>query len=216
MKVLLVLLLLVNGLLAVVVLQEDFMPPAGSASAPVRLPAPGVDRLRLVSEDELLRRIQWAERAGRQPALGQTSCYRIVAEADSAAWARFQQRLSIAGGRVVDSRPQALEQVLGHWVYLPPQNSAQQAARAVARLQAAGVSDFYQVRSGEQEHAVSLGLYANPDNARRRLEDLRQRGFDAQSLVRSEQRPGFAHDIELPAGSRLPDVESMEYQARDC
>lgn len=215
MKVLALLLLLANAFTAVWVMSQSFVPPSASGAEPVRLPPAGVDRLRQVSEAELLRRIQWSRTAaGGAPE--QRQCYRLVAAQQSAAWSRFSQRLQRAGGDVVFNEPQTIEAVLGHWVLLPPQGSASAAAQAVARLRSAGIEDFYRVRDGADQHAVSLGLYANPDNAQRRQDALRELGFEAQRRVRSEQRPGMRYIVSIPANTALPDVENLDYATVDC
>jgi hypothetical protein len=214
MKVLALLLLLANAFASVWVARESFVPPSTGGASPVRLPPAGVDRLRQVSEAELLRRIQWSRQAGTAP--DRRQCYQLTAAQQSAAWSRFGDRLRRAGGSVVGSTSQPVEAVLGHWVFLPPQGSASAAAQAVARLRAAGIEDFYRVRDGEDQHAVSLGLYANPSNAERRQANLREMGFDAQRRIRSEQRPGTRYIVSLPANTALPDVENLDYALVSC
>ncbi|HWP94596.1 MAG TPA: SPOR domain-containing protein [Gammaproteobacteria bacterium] len=65
----------------------------------------------------------------------------------------------------------------GYWVYLPPFPDRAAAERAVQELQAKGQADLYIVAAGEQENAVSLGLFSTAENADERAARIAQLGF---------------------------------------
>ncbi len=62
------------------------------------------------------------------------------------------------------------------WVIFPPLPSAQSAAAKLAELNAAGVTDAFVVKDGDWRNAISLGLYANDEAARRRVRQVEARG----------------------------------------
>lgn len=77
----------------------------------------------------------------------------------------------------------------GWWVYIPPQPSADAAARKVAELRQFGIAETFVVQErGEWENAISLGIFRNEDGARRFLELLRSKGVrTAVSGARQQQ-----------------------------
>ncbi|MFP5381443.1 MAG: hypothetical protein ACLGG4_04195 [Gammaproteobacteria bacterium] len=63
-----------------------------------------------------------------------------------------------------------------HWVIFPPLPSTQSAATKLAELTAAGVTDAFVVKDAPWLNAISLGLYANDEAARRRVREVEARG----------------------------------------
>ncbi|OJW84229.1 MAG: hypothetical protein BGO62_08170 [Thiobacillus sp. 65-1402] len=63
-----------------------------------------------------------------------------------------------------------------YWVIFPPLPSAESAAAKLSELAAAGVPDAFVVRDGVWRNAISLGLYANDEAARRRAREVEARG----------------------------------------
>jgi hypothetical protein len=63
-----------------------------------------------------------------------------------------------------------------HWVIFPPLPSPQSAADKLSELAAAGVQDVFVVTDGAWRSAISLGLYASDDAARRRVSEVEDRG----------------------------------------
>lgn len=91
----------------------------------------------------------------------------------------------------------------GWWVFVAAANRS--AAIATAReLAERGVEDYFVVADPELPDAVSLGLYENLDNARRRMAAIRAMGFDAQLSVRREIVPQFWIDYQIEPGARAP------------
>jgi len=75
-----------------------------------------------------------------------------------------------------------------------------EAALATARaLQSRGVRDYYVVTAGAEQNSVSLGLYRDENNARRRLQEISALGFDVELEARNEEVPQFWIDLEVPA-----------------
>lgn len=63
-----------------------------------------------------------------------------------------------------------------HWVIFPPLPSAQSAADKLGELAAAGVGDAFVVKDGAWRNAISLGLYADDEAARRRVREVEDKG----------------------------------------
>lgn len=63
-----------------------------------------------------------------------------------------------------------------HWVIFPPLPTPQSAAAKLAELGAAGIADAFVVKDDPWRNAISLGLYANDEAARRRVREVEARG----------------------------------------
>ncbi|WP_017460557.1 SPOR domain-containing protein [Dyella ginsengisoli] len=96
------------------------------------------------------------------------------------------------------SRQEQSQQSRGWWVYLPAQASRAQALAVAQRLADAHFSDYFVVSSGDQPNTISLGLFKDPANARKRREDLVAAGFPAQMTERVETVPEYWLDVVVP------------------
>lgn len=85
------------------------------------------------------------------------------------------------GVRVVPDRP-------WHWVVIPPLASRAAGLAKLRRLQAAGI-DSYLVTEGEQQNAISLGLFSSQKAAQRVLESRRNAGLAAELTLFERTRP---------------------------
>jgi hypothetical protein len=65
---------------------------------------------------------------------------------------------------------------LRHWVIFPPLPSREAAIAKLAGLSAAGIQDAFVVKSGAWDNALSLGLYAREEAARRRVREVEDKG----------------------------------------
>ncbi len=98
-------------------------------------------------------------------------------------------------------------QTLGYWIYLPAVSTRAEALALARQLSELGVRDYYVVTAGERMNTVSLGLFSVKENATRRLEGMKQLGFDARMTIRKEKRPVYFVDYaHHPA--QEPDWES--------
>lgn len=102
------------------------------------------------------------------------------------------------------SRQEQTTQTTGWWVYLPGGGSRDKALELGRRLAAANVGDYFIVSSGDQPNTVSLGLFKDPANARRRREQVVAAGFPAQMSERTESVPEYWLDVVV-ADSSHPD-----------
>ena len=73
---------------------------------------------------------------------------------------------------------------VAEWVYLPPLPSAAAAREELRRLADLGVEDIAVVTTGPMRDGLSLGLYAEPGGAQRRLAALKAVGVTARIEAR--------------------------------
>lgn len=95
------------------------------------------------------------------------------------------------------SRQEQTTQTTGWWVYLPGGGNRDKALELGRRLAAANVGDYFVVSSGDQPNTVSLGLFKDPANARRRREQVAAAGFPAQMTERTETVPEYWLDVVI-------------------
>ncbi len=63
-----------------------------------------------------------------------------------------------------------------NWVIFPPLPSAESAAAKLSELMAVGIQDAFVVKDVPWRNAISLGLYANNESARRRVSEVEEKG----------------------------------------
>jgi hypothetical protein len=74
-----------------------------------------------------------------------------------------------------------------YWVHIPPDGGKEAAERRVEVLQRNGVDDYFVVReAGENQYAVSLGLYHAEESAKRRIEALQSVGIKTAKVTKRE------------------------------
>ena len=93
------------------------------------------------------------------------------------------------------ARQEQATQTSGWWVYLPAAGSRAQALDTARRLSARNISDYFVVSSGDQPNTISLGLFKDPDNARKRRDEVVAAGFEPRMTQRSESVPEYWLDL---------------------
>jgi len=91
----------------------------------------------------------------------------------------------------------------GWWVFVAA-SSRSDAIEIARQLAERGVDDYFVVADTDLPDAVSLGLFSDLENARRRLRNIREMGFDAQLSIRREEIPQFWIDYQIDPGTRSP------------
>lgn len=102
-------------------------------------------------------------------------------------------------GHVVRMRPRQRQttQPRAWWVYLPAVASRALALQEARQLAAKNINDYFVVGSGDQANTVSLGLFRDPANARKRLDQVIAAGFPARMSERSESVPEYWLDLAV-------------------
>ena len=136
------------------------------------------------------------------PAVPAPVCARIGPFADEASLAATRQRLAnLLGAYKVAWQQTATTSVWRVWV--PPQGSREQADAMAKRIAAAGFSDYFVIRQGDQAHAVALGQFRQEQGANRRRDALVAAGFPAE-VVRSDTAVSRATlQVRLADGASL-------------
>ena len=93
------------------------------------------------------------------------------------------------------SRQEQTTQTTGWWVYLPGGGNRDKALELARRLTAANVGEYFIVSTGDQSNTISLGLFKDPANARRRRDQVVTAGFPAQMSERTEAVPEYWLDV---------------------
>ncbi len=76
---------------------------------------------------------------------------------------------------------------VSYWVHIPADGGKEAAERRIEILERNGFSDHFIVReSGENQYAVSLGLYRTEELAKRRLESLQKAGIKTAKITTRE------------------------------
>jgi hypothetical protein len=172
---------------------------------------PGVPMLHLLSEQTAMP----ASTAARPPAVSTvpapTASSAAAPETRCLAVGPFDTPQDLRNARValtgpgvrMRSRQEQTTEARGWWVYLPAPGTRAQALALARRLDAAHVGDYFVMSSGDQSNAISLGLFKDPANARKRRDEIGAAGFAAQIQERTEQVPEYWLDLVVAAGARF-------------
>jgi len=124
-----------------------------------------------------------------------------------------QEDLRIArnalGGEVqrMRARQEQTTQTRGWWVHLPPSPNHAAALAQARQLGARNIQDYFVVSAGDNQNTVSLGLFKDPANARKRREEIAAAGFPVQMTERTETVPEYWLDL-IPTDSKHFDWRS--------
>jgi hypothetical protein len=105
------------------------------------------------------------------------------------------------------ARQEQTTQSRGWWVHLPPSPNHAAALAQARQLGARGIQDYFVVNAGDNQNTVSLGLFKDPANARKRRDEIVAAGFPAQVSERTETVPEYWLDL-IPADSKHFDWRS--------
>lgn len=185
-------------------------------------PPIAVDKMRLVTEPgvKIKRRVRRREPVSiappvKVPALGVTRCYRLGPFADAkraATAARTLAALRIEYLR----RHETQQHVVGHRVYLSPLPSKAAAERRRAELTKLGFGDHTALREKRGSYAISLGVFSVEANARKRLDELGDKGVQARLQSVTQPRDIYWFEIhESQPAETSSDLIVARLQRRD-
>lgn len=172
---------------------------------------PGVPELRLLSElpesatvvsESAQDSVGNGPSAAMAPKAVSYSCMALGPFATPEDLRRARQALA---GRVarMRSRQEQTSQASGWWVYLPAADSRAKALELARQLGAHSINDYFVVNSGDQPNTISLGLFKDPANARKRRDEVVAAGFPARMSERSETVPEYWLDLAVADGARI-------------
>lgn len=165
---------------------------------------PGVKKLVLLSERESHNGSNAAEMASAPESaadLHNDTCLSIGPFPTQADMRAAMNELTPLVSRIQYREAHATE-TRGYWVYLPAQPSREKALSLARDLSMKGVRDYYVVTAGDQQNTISLGLFHDEGNAKKRQAEIAALGFSAQLIARTEELPvywiDFAEDSHHP------------------
>ncbi len=167
---------------------------------------PGVPELRLLSEmPASAATVPTGPRAGRNPVSDTSHSYSCMSLGpfDTPQDLRNARQALASQVARMRSRQEMASQTTGWWVYLPAAGSRAQALAQARQLGAHNISDYFVVGSGDQSNTISLGLFRDPANARKRLDEVIAAGFPARMNERSENVPEYWLDLVVADGSHF-------------
>ncbi len=142
------------------------------------------------------------EISSREQANGAEQCYTIGPLSSEMMLENAQDRLRPFASEV-RTRETTADMDRG-WRVFVPANSRSQAVVLTQQLSERGVEDFFIVTSGEFQNTISVGLFEDIENARRRQTSLQALGFDARLQVRRETVSHYWVDYRIDADERSP------------
>jgi len=163
-------------------LSEQSAPPPAPAGSPPTVPAPVP--------------------ASSSTAAPQTRCL-AIGPFDTPQDLRNARGALAGPGIRLRSRQEQTSEARGWWVYLPAPGTRAQALALARQLEGAHVGDYFVMSSGDQSNAISLGLFKDPANARKRRDEVAAAGFDPQIQERTEQVPEYWLDLVVADGARF-------------
>lgn len=101
------------------------------------------------------------------------------------------------------SRQEQTTQAGSWWVYLPAAANRAGALKQARDLSAHRISDYFVVSAGDQPNAISLGLFKDPANARKRRDEVIAAGFPARMTERTETVPQYWLDLVVAPNARF-------------
>ena len=105
------------------------------------------------------------------------------------------------------ARQEQTTQTRGWWVHLPPSPNHAAALAQARQLGARNIQDYFVVSAGDNQNTVSLGLFKDPANARKRRDEIVAAGFQVQMAERTETVPEYWLDL-VPTDSKHFDWRS--------
>lgn len=97
----------------------------------------------------------------------------------------------------IRSRQEQTSQTSGWWVSLPAAGDRAQALALAKKLGEKDIGDYFVVSSGEHSNTISLGLFKDPANARKRRDAVKAAGFPARMSERGETVPEYWLDLVM-------------------
>ena len=154
---------------------------------------PGVPELRLLSE----RMPETTPAPGASAPMAPSASYACMTLGPFATPLDLRNaRTAVARQAVrLRARQEQTTELRGWWVHLPTSGSRTQALAEARKLEAKHIADYFVVGSGDQQNTVSLGLFKDPANAHKRLDQVAAAGFPAQLTERTEQVPQYWLDL---------------------
>jgi len=91
----------------------------------------------------------------------------------------------------VQIKQSSIRETRGYWVYLAAESSREIALKTARQLSAANIRDYYVVTAGENENAISLGMFKDALNADKRISQIAGLGFFPKRAERFDEKTRY-------------------------
>ncbi len=133
-------------------------------------------------------------------------CYSIGPLDDDAQIAAMRTWLVAMGGNPV-LRVDERRELERYWVYFPPAQSPEEALQKVERMRSEGIEDVIAVPKGDMTNAISLGVFSQRISLERRLQELKQLGYEPSIMPRYRTQEASWFDVSFEEGQGLDQSE---------
>ena len=100
------------------------------------------------------------------------------------------------------------------WIYLKPQSSRDNAIQAIEDLKSKGITDYRLIETGDLRNAISLGLFSTQASVNRRLNELKNKGYQAVVIPYRDAKAIYWLDVKLTEQQDVLTLMFTEYPAR--
>ncbi len=161
---------------------------------------PGVGSLTLLSESEPRPFPEAAELSVDPQAADPGAVCMSVGPFASAAELRRAMNVLMPNVERIQFREVESVALRGYRVYLPAAGSRELALQTARTLSGHGITDYYLVTAGDQQNTISLGIFKELENAKKRHDAVAALGFNPTVETRTEQAPQWWIDMAASAG----------------
>lgn len=132
-----------------------------------------------------------------------SSCYTLGPYTSVRSAQMVQDKIKNYGLAVKMRTHQSME-TLNFLVYVPAFESIEKARKVKDDLRKFDVNDIYIIKEGPYKNAISLGFFANLQQAKRHTEYVRYLGYDARYTEQQAPREVYWLDYDEPIGGNTP------------
>ena len=100
------------------------------------------------------------------------------------------------------------------WIYLAPLVSRDSAIEAIEELKSKGVKDYRLIETGDLRNAISLGLFATQASVNKRLNELKDKGYQPIIVPYRDAKVIYWVDVKLAGQQNILNEMFSEYPAR--
>ena len=110
------------------------------------------------------------------------------------------------GAEVIDVRQEERQLNRRYRVYISPLTSREDAIGKVQEILDRGVRDVAIIPKGSLANGISMGVFKNEENMRRRIAELEQLGYSAESVMETETVGEYLIRARVSGPSAVSDV----------
>ena len=197
---------------------EEVFPKLDKTMSPIPMPpvalidsseglAMGVKQSRHVSDLQRSRCTSLvAPKAVSSTALSVRTCVHAGGFNDHSAAAEAAQWLWSRGAEIIDVRQEERLLINSHRVYISPLPNRKEATAKVREIRNRGVRDIAIIPYGFLANGISMGVYNDKSNMRRRIAELEQLGYSVESVADTETISEYIIRARVSGPHAVPDV----------